>query len=125
MERLAATVTKKVPRAAVSVQGMECNLSGLENKADALYRETGDAALVSAFVLNFVGRTLRGLRDGVRTSYGAMPILFAGGVMSCGRLKEMLADDAAYFAQPAFSSDNAAGTALLARYKFLRKEKNT
>ena len=122
MERLAAGVTCKVPRAAVSVQGMECNLSGLENKANFLYRETGDAALVSAFVLNFVARTLRGMRDGVRSSYGALPILFAGGVMSCGRLKEMLAEDAAYFAKPAFSSDNAAGTALLARYKFLRKE---
>ncbi len=122
MEKLASARNGKVPRAKISVQGMECNLSGLENKASELYRKTNDAALVSAFVLDFAGRTLRGMRDGVREKYGNIPIIYAGGVMSCGRLKEMLQDEQAYFAQPQFSSDNAAGTALLTRYMFLRKE---
>ncbi len=122
MEKLASSVSRKVPRAKISVQGITCNLSGLENKAAELYKETSDAALVSAFVLDFVGRTLRGMRNGVREKCGNIPIIYAGGVMSCTRLKEMLQDDYAYFAQPQFSSDNAAGAALLTRYMFLRKE---
>lgn len=122
MERLASAYKGKIKKAKISVSGLSCNLSGLENKASALYDETGDSALVSAFVLDFVGRTLCGLRDGLRVSYGDIPIIYAGGVMSCARLHDMLADDHAYFSEPRFSSDNAAGTALLARYKFLNRE---
>ncbi len=50
MERLAASCTVKVPSVKLSVAGMECNLSGLENKAAQLYAATKDAATVSAFV---------------------------------------------------------------------------
>jgi len=122
MEQLAQAWTKKIPRAKITVRGIACNLSGLENRAVKLYAETGDKSLVSAFVLDFVGRTLCGLRDGMRQAYGDLPVIYAGGVMSCGRLKSMLSEENAYFAQPRFSSDNAAGTALLARHKFLSRE---
>ncbi|MBQ4042949.1 MAG: peptidase M22 [Clostridia bacterium] len=124
MERLAQANTKKIPKTKITVRGISCNLSGLENKAVKLYAETEDKALVSAFVLDFVGRTLCGLRDGMRQVYGSLPVIYAGGVMSCGHLHEMLSDENAYFAQPRFSSDNAAGTALLARHQFLLRENN-
>ena len=122
MERLAASYCGKLPAARISVSGTECNLSGLENKAMSLYEVTKDPAEVSAFVLDFVGRTLVAMRDGVRNLYGAIPILYAGGVMSCGRIKEMLRDGASAFSEPQFSSDNAAGAALLARHRFLTEE---
>ncbi|MBQ8747748.1 MAG: peptidase M22 [Clostridia bacterium] len=122
MERLASSCEGKVPSAKISVSGMTCNLSGLENRAQKLYASTGDRALVSAFVLDFVGRTLASMRDGVRAVYGDIPILYAGGVMSCARIKKMLAEDMAAFAQPAFSSDNACGAALLARHAYLTAE---
>ncbi len=122
MERLAAAYTGALPRAAISVDGLECNLSGLENRARQLYDETGDRAAVSAFVLDFVARTLCALRGGVRERFGPIPILYAGGVMSCRRLADALAEPGAYFARPAFSSDNAAGAALLARARVLRGE---
>lgn len=119
MERLAASYSGKLPAAKVSVEGLVCNLSGVENRAVRLYESTKDSALVSAFVLDFVGRTLAALRDGVRAVYGNIPILYAGGVMSCARIKDMLREDQAAFAQPQFSSDNACGTALLARHAYL------
>ncbi len=122
MERLAASFSGKLPSAKISVSGMTCNLSGVENHAQKLYASTGDRALVSAFVLDFVGRTLAAMRDGVRAVYGDIPILYAGGVMSCARIKTMLTEESAAFAQPAFSSDNACGAALLARHAYLTAE---
>lgn len=124
MERLAEAYTGKIPRHKISVHGMTCNLSGVENKARQMYDTTGDRQATSAFVLDFVGRTLCGLRDGVRQHLGDLPIVYAGGVMSCQRLRRMLADGNAHFAQPAFSADNAAGTALLARHTYLKTEMN-
>ncbi len=118
MERLALGYTGKLPRAKLSVSGTTCNLSGLENQSVKLYAETADKSLVSAFVLDFVARTLASVRDGVRALHGDIPILYAGGVMSCARIKTMLADDASAFAEPQFSSDNASGTALLARHAY-------
>ena len=124
MERLAETYTGKVQRAKVSVSGLTCNLSGVENKARQMYDTTGDAAMTSAFVLDFVGRTLCGLRDHLRETHGDLPIVYAGGVMRCQRIRHMLAEEGAYFAQPRFSSDNAAGTALLARHTYLQSERD-
>ena len=51
-----------------------------------------------------------------------IPIVYAGGVMSNRHLQEMLGErDRTYFAEPQFSADNAAGTALLCRRRFLRE----
>ena len=119
MERLASGSTGRIPTVKLSVSGMECNLSGLENKAVQLYESTKDPAVVSVFVLHSVGRTLTAMRDGVREKYGEIPILYAGGVMSCGLIKEMLQEENAAFSEPALSSDNAVGAALLARYRTL------
>jgi len=118
MESLARQCTDRVPADRISVNGMVCNLSGLENKAVRYYESTRDRSRTSLYVLNFIGRTLRGLRDGVRETYGDIPILYAGGVMSCAYLKNMLTEENAWFSSPLFSSDNAVGTALLARLKF-------
>lgn len=122
MERLASACTSKIPKPRITVSGIHCNLSGIENQAAKLYDSTADKSLVSAFTLDFVGRTLCAMRDGVRAKYGMIPILYAGGVMSCARIQSMLADDASAFAEPQFSSDNACGAALLARYKTLSNE---
>ncbi len=122
MERLAASFAGELPRAAVSVDGTECNLSGLENLTNKLYDRTGDKAQCAAFVLDFIGRTLAAMRDGVRRRCGALPIVYAGGVMSCRLLAAVLAEENAYFADAPYSSDNAVGTALLARRRFLAQE---
>ena len=43
-----------------------------------------------------------------------LPVLYVGGVMSNERIKSVLSGKNAYFAEPRFSSDNAAGIAYLA-----------
>lgn len=117
LEALAAENTARVPRPHVSVREGVCNLSGLENLALKLYRETGDRALCAAYTLDFLAETLARMAKDLRAAQGDIPIVFAGGVMSnrliAKKLREQLDD--IYFAEPAFSADNAAGVALLCR----------
>lgn len=120
LERLACGYTGKFPRPSVAVRGMSCNLSGVENMAKKLYDETSDPAAVAAFVFDYLGRTLSSLAGNLIAEYGKMPILFAGGVMSNGIMRKMLSEkNEAYFAEPRFSADNAAGVALLCRRRCL------
>ncbi len=118
LEALAMQNTAKVPRPRVSVREGACNLSGLENLAMDLYRKSGDKALTAAYVLSFLTDTLEKMALWLRENQGAtLPILFSGGVMSnrliAGELTRRLGN--VYFAEPAFSADNAAGIALLCR----------
>ena len=116
MERLALENTEKVPKRKISRDGLWLNLSGLENLARGLYEKQGDASLTAAYVLRFIAETLRTLTRNLRATYPDMPVLFAGGVMSNSIIKDMLGGEGkVYFSQPAFSADNAAGTALLCR----------
>lgn len=122
MEALAAQNRKPVPVPKVSVRDGVCHFSGLENLAQKLWRETGDRALVSAFVLEFCARTLKGLTDYAETRKPGVPVVYAGGVMSNRYLQSVLAHTARYFAEPQFSADNAAGTALLCRMRARAKD---
>lgn len=101
----------------VSVKGLECNLSGAENKARQLYEKTCDKAKVAAFTLDFVADTIDTLTKNLRREYKDIPVIYAGGVMSCMRMRAKLGKRRdVYFSDPEFSADNAAGTALLAYY---------
>lgn len=116
LERLALQNKAKVQKPRICVDGLECNLSGLENLARGLYEKQGDASLTAAYVLRFIGETLRALTRNLREKYPDMPVLFAGGVMSNSIIKDMIRSEGnVYFSQPAFSADNAAGIALLCR----------
>lgn len=126
LERLALQNEKPIPRAKISVQNGNCHLSGLENMAMRLYRETEDPSLVAAFVLRFLADTLAAMATHLRSRYPELPLVFAGGVMSnrliAGELKQRLSGEI-YFAEPAFSADNAAGIALLCRAAFAEKQR--
>lgn len=105
----------------ISVKGLECNLSGLENLAKKLYDETGDKALVSAYCFDFVADTLKKMTENLREKYPSIPVIYAGGVMSNKRIGAILSEfENTYFSSPEFSSDNAAGIALLCRKEFLK-----
>lgn len=118
LEALAIANTEKIPREKLSVKGFECNLSGLENKTEKLLAEGKSHEYVSAYVLDFIGRTLITLTKNALDGR-EMPVLYAGGVMSNSIIKNMIAKEGfdARFAEPAFSSDNAAGCALLCAIK--------
>jgi N6-L-threonylcarbamoyladenine synthase len=99
------------------VRGLSCNLSGLENKADALLAAGETREKVAAYVLKSVCRTLEKLTENAFSEFGKQPVLYAGGVMSNRLIKEALQKrfhSFAHFAPPVYSADNAAGVALLA-----------
>lgn len=103
----------------ICVDGLFCNLSGLENQAEKLYSQTGNAGVVSNFVFEFVGKTLVKMTENLRIIHPDIPIIYAGGVMSNRKIKSMLQGKNTFFAQPEFSSDNAAGIALLCRERHI------
>ena len=119
MESFANKFEGEIKGVSVSVKGLDCNLSGLENKAARLYAECGDVSQTSAYVFEFIGKTLYKLSEGFRAEYGNIPLLFAGGVMSNGMIKRKLsAMENTYFSEPQFSADNAAGISLMARDRY-------
>ncbi len=98
----------------ISVKGLGCNLSGLENKVVGLLASGTAHADIAAYIFDFVGMTLERLTVNALEAYPGLPVLYAGGVMSNRLIRGRLsACCEAYFAEPAFSSDNAAGIALL------------
>ncbi len=121
MEALAMTNEGPLPPVKLCVRDGTAHLSGLENQAAALWQKTGDAPLVSAYVLTSVGRSLRRMTDQLQEKYIAcgeapLPVVYAGGVMSNKFIRPILADGAPwqiFFSEPAFSADNAAGVAIL------------
>lgn len=121
IETLALENTKELPSYKICVKNYSCNISGLENLSLKLYENTNDKALVSAFVLDFISNTLISLTKNLRKEYNA-PIIYAGGVMSNSIIQNNLQNkfNDVYFAKPEFSSDNAAGIALLALKRFER-----
>ncbi len=117
IEELAGKNTSKISSYNVCVKEFECNLSGLENLSINLYQKTNDVSLTSAFVLDFIGKTLEKLTLNLRKKYLNIKIIYAGGVMSNKIIQNRLKNkfDNVYFAEPVYSSDNAAGIALLTK----------
>lgn len=114
LEALAADTVCQKPK--ICVNGTDCNLSGLQNITCAMKLRGVSYSEIAAFTLDFIAHTLSAMLDAAYKQYGTAPALFAGGVMSNKRIKNFLAARFdAYFAEPEFSSDNAAGIALLAR----------
>ena len=115
LEALALQYTGKIPKRKPSLDGCYVNLSGLENMALSLYRETNDRAMVAAFVLGHIGDALSGMARAYTEQHGKGTILFAGGVMCNSIIRKKLTEvtDAA-FATPLLSADNAVGIACLA-----------
>ena len=119
MERLAlSAASDSIPKVRVCVNDGKCNLSGLENKAIKLFEETKDRAATAKFVLDFIAETLAVITEQLRATYPSFPIVYGGGVMSCSIIQKRLSGENVYFAEPQFSSDNAAGIALLTKRKY-------
>lgn len=120
MEKAAGAYIGKITRIKTSVKGLSCNLSGLENNAQKLIHDGESTEAVCAYVFDFLSDTFLGLARNAREQYGKLPIVWAGGVMSNKIIQNRLSElGNCYFTQPQYSADNAVGTALLARKKYI------
>lgn len=101
-----------------SLQGLDCHLSGVENQCRHMADEDRPAEEVALFCLKSIEAALCGMTEGLLRTYGEMPLVYAGGVMSNTILRRELEKRyGGFFAPPAYSADNAAGIAWLCGYQ--------
>lgn len=118
LDELSQQSSARFGKIKVSVNGLSCSLSGLENKTKKLIDEGMSPSDVAAFIFEYLSTVLTELCVNLRIEYPGVPILFAGGVMSNTRIRENVSSITdTYFAKRELSSDNACGAALLAYNK--------
>ncbi len=102
------------------LKGADCCLSGLQNQCQMMVSQGREPAYIARYCLMTIEKTLSAMTEALFAKLGELPLVFAGGVMSNSLIRQQLQQKfQASFAEPAFSSDNAAGIAVLA---YLRQE---
>lgn len=115
VSELAETCTEPV-RPKVSVQGMNCHLSGLQNQCERLLAEGHSPAYVCNYCLLCVAETLFRMASAALQEHPGLPVVFAGGVMSSSVVRRYITQrmPQAAFVPGKFASDNAIGVSILA-----------
>ncbi len=120
LDALAAKSEKRY-RIKPSMKGMDCSLSGVENKCKKMIESGESPQDVARFCVESVSAALEGMTNGILEQYGQLPLVYSGGVMSNSIISKRFKEKYnAVFAAPEFSCDNAAGVALIG---YLKKAK--
>lgn len=100
----------------VSVKGMDCHLSGLQNQCEALLEQGKAPGYVAKYCLSAVAKTAAAMAQAARKQLGPLPLVCAGGVMASSVIRRIMQDriENIWFVPPQLSADNAVGTALIA-----------
>ena len=119
LERLAKGSNKEF-KIKPSVKGCSCSLSGVENKVKAMLKNSESPCDIAKFAIDYINVNLEAMTVALLERHGNMPVLFAGGVSSNETIRKNFENKFnAYFAEPQFSCDNAAGLAVYAYLKSL------
>lgn len=101
-----------------SIKDGNCSLSGIENKCKKMFESGESHEDIAKFCIDFISASLECMTQNIIEKYGKIPLVFSGGVMSNTIVKKRFTERfGAYFAESQFSSDNAAGIAILASLK--------
>lgn len=119
-----ALASDKTYNSKICVKDGCCSLSGLENLTKKMLSDGESKEDTARFCLDFVGKTIEKMTDYALSVCGGLPVVYAGGVMSDVIIKDRLkAKYDCEFAEPMFSCDNAAGTAILTYFRHLSEER--
>ena len=114
LERLALQWEGKLSYRPV-LKGHDCSLSGIENQCKAMVGRGEPPAKIARHCLEAIASVLDKMCSRLLEELGPLPVVFSGGVCSNSLLRQRLGEKySATFAAPEFSSDNAAGVAVLA-----------
>ncbi len=114
LEKLAARCTDTIT-VRPTIKGGDCCLSGIENQCRKLLYDGYPVEYIARFTLLSVQETIYEMCERIERDYPDMPVVFAGGVMSNALIRESIQRRiSCVFASPEYSTDNAAGIALLA-----------
>lgn len=118
LERLAEKADKRYKVKAVLKEG-SCCLSGVENKCRTMLEKGDSPENIAAYCLDYIAEAVISMTDYAIEKHGGLPLVYAGGVMSDMLIRKRIISrfEGASFAQPQFSCDNAAGTAIFAYLK--------
>ena len=101
-----------------SMNGLDCSLSGVENKAKKMFENGESKEDISKYVLTYISNSIDEMTQRIIDNYGNLPIMFVGGVMSNTLIRKQITKKYnAYFAKPDLSCDNACGIAVYAYLK--------
>jgi N6-L-threonylcarbamoyladenine synthase len=105
-----------------TLKGLDCCLSGLENKCSDMYKLSEPFEDIALYCLQYILKTLDNMAEQLIKQYKNLPLVFTGGVMSNSIIRQYMQKKyGAFFAIPEFSSDNAAGIAVLTKIRDERK----
>lgn len=97
-----------------TIRGLDCSLSGVENKCRQMYESGQSKESVARFCIEYICASLDAMAQAIIKEFGDLPLVFSGGVMSNSIISKKLGEKyGAVFAKPEFSCDNAAGIAVL------------
>ena len=95
------------------LKGLDCSLSGIENKCRSMAESGSPAQEVAKFCIEAVYSAIRGMTAAAVDKYGDLPLIYAGGVMSNRYIADRLSSEfGGSFAAPEYSCDNAVGAAV-------------
>ena len=101
-----------------SMNGLDCSLSGVENKAKKMFENGESKEDISKYILTYISNSIDEMTQRIIDNYGNRPIMFVGGVMSNTLIRKQITKKYnAYFAKPDLSCDNACGIAIYAYLK--------
>ncbi len=118
LEALARTAEDRSIKLPASVKALNCSFSGQESQCQRLIESGAEASAVAYAVYDCMARTFAKLLTGAFAETGCKTALLSGGVSGSMLLRELLQERLKrelFYAQSGLSSDNAVGTALLAR----------
>ena len=93
---------------------LEFSLSGVQNKVQAYFDQSGSACETAAYALRCMAKAVCKATENALKQYPNTPVVFSGGVASNCLLRKMTEKYDPVFAEPRFSTDNAMGVAILA-----------
>ncbi len=95
----------------VKCPGLEFSLSGVQNKVQQ-YAQRNSPVETAAYALRCVCHAVQTATKNAQKAYPGLEVVFSGGVASNSMLRSVM--QSAVFAEPAYSTDNAMGVAVLA-----------
>ncbi len=91
-----------------------CSLSGLENKCLKMLSDGESKEDTAKFLLSYIADAVTAMTIDAFRKHGELPVVYAGGVMSDKIIRDIITSRyEAFFAEPEYSCDNAAGIAYL------------
>ena len=98
-----------------TMKGLDFCLSGIENQCRTMLQKDLPKPYIARYCLESLSAALSKSCELLLQEYGDLPVVFAGGVMSNCLIRQQIETRFnAFFAEPEFARDNAAGIAVLA-----------